>query len=168
MDNQSFSLDITDRIRKIYYELDDKSDIFKELKNDCISDEDIGDNYICYSSSGEYGAYIYICDLDSTCIYKLFVSHPIDDTYDIYITTFYNNITQKGIHEKIMSNRTEHYIDNIYHSTNFNNSIMDIVKANTKMIMCDKKYPKLYEFIMSILESCTYDITLIPKSEFLI
>ena len=59
-------------------------------------------------------------------------------------------------------------IDNIYHSTNFEDDIMDIVKANTKIIMCDKKYPELYEFIVSIIESCMDDITLIPKSEFLI
>ena len=45
---------------------------------------------------------------------------------------------------------------------------MDIVKANTKIIMCDKKYPELYEFIVSIIASCMDDITLIPKSEFLI
>lgn len=166
MEHQSFSIDITDRIRKICYDLDDKSDIFEELKNNCISD--IGDNYICYSHSGEYGVYIKICDLDSTCIYKLFVSNTIDDTNNIYITTFYNNITQKGIHERIMSNRTEYYIDNVYHSRNFSDEIMNIIKDNTKMIMCDKKYPKLYEFITSILESCVDDIILIPKSEFLI
>ena len=161
-------VDIINRIKQIYYELDDKPDIFKELKNECICDNDIGDNYICYGRTGEYGVDIEICDLDSTCIYRLFVSNPIDDTNNIYITTFYNNITQKGIHEKIMSNRTEHYIDNIYHSRNFNDEIMDIIKANTKIIMCDKKYPKLYEFITSILESCMDDITLISKSEFLI
>lgn len=162
-------VDITNRMKQIYNELDDKPDIFKELKNKCISDSDIGDNYICYSrTSGEYGVDVEICDLDGTCIYRLFVSGPIDDTDNIYITTFYNNITQKGIHEKIMSNRTEHYIDNVYHSRNFNDEIMDIVKANTKMIMCDKKYPKLYEFITSVLKSCLDDITLIPKSEFLI
>ena len=45
---------------------------------------------------------------------------------------------------------------------------MDIIKANTKMIMFDKKYPKLYEFITSILESYMDDITLIHKSEFLV
>jgi hypothetical protein len=45
---------------------------------------------------------------------------------------------------------------------------MEIIKANTKMIMCDKKYPKLYEFIVSIIESYMDDITLIPTSEFLV
>ena len=158
---------LLDKIKKLYYELDDKEDIFEELRNNNISNMDIGDNYICYSSLGEYGNYIKICNLDGVCMYKLFVG-IIDSTKNIYITTFYNNKTQKGIFEKILSNRTEHYIDNIYHSTNFKDDIMEIIKANTKMIMCDKKYPKLYEFITSILESDMDDITLIPTSEFLV
>ena len=164
---------VLDKIKKIYYELDDKPNIFKELRNNNICD--IGDNYICYNRTGEYGNTIKICDLYGVCMYELFVcmyelfvSGSIDDTYDTYITTFYNNITQKGISEKFLSNRTEHYIDNKYYSTNFNDGIMDIIKANTKMIMFDKKYPKLYEFITSILESYMDDITLIPKSEFLV
>jgi hypothetical protein len=158
---------LLDKIKKIYYDLDDIEYIFKELKNENISDTDIGDNYICYNQIGEYGNDIKICNLDGSCVYELFAG-IIDSTNNIYITTFYNNITQKGISEKFFSNRTEHYIDNIYHSTNFKDDIMEIIKANTKMIMCDKKYPKLYEFITSILESSINDITLIPTSEFLV
>ena len=150
-----------DKLKKIYYDLDDKIDIFTEIK-----DENIGENYICYSISGEYGYDIKICDNNGNGVYKLFVSNmALDNTDTIYITTFFNEISKKGLYEKIYSNRTEHYIDDVYHSTNFNDDIMEIVKANTKMIMCDKKYSKLYEFITNILEKD--DITLIPKSEFI-
>ena len=91
---------VLDKIKKIYYELDDKPNIFKELRNNNICD--IGDNYICYNRTGEYGNTMKICDLYGVCMYELFVSSSIDDTYDTYITTFYNNITQKGISEKIL------------------------------------------------------------------
>ena len=152
-----------DKLKKIYYDLDDKIDIFTEIK-----DENIGENYICYSCSGEYGYDINICDKNGNGVYKLFVSNiAIDDTDTIYITTFFNEISKKGLYEKIYSNRTEHYIDDVYHSTNFKDDIMEIVKVNTKIIMDDKKYPKLYEFIINILETEKDDITLIPKSEFL-
>jgi hypothetical protein len=143
-------------LKNIYYNLDDKIDIFKEIIN-----EDIGDNYICHSMLGEYGHSIRICDIRNTCIYNIFVSIPMGD-----ITTFYNEIMQKGIYEKIYSNRTEFFIDNVYHSNEFSDEIMNIVKTNTKMVMHDKKFPNLYEFIMSILESNKDDITLVPKNEF--
>ena len=81
------------------------------------------------------------------------------------IIIFFNEISKKGLYEKIYSNKTKHYIDDVYHLTNFKDDIMEIVKANTKIIMCDKIYPKLYEFITNILEKD--DITLIPKSKFL-
>ena len=149
------------KIKKIFHDIGDKNELFKY-----IIDEDIGDNYICYNQISEYGHYIKICEKTGEEIYNLFLSDEIDDVECEYITTFWNNKTKKGLSEKIYSNRTEHYIDGKYHSTNFSDEIMILIRENTKMIMKDKKYPSLYKFISLIPNDIHENISLIPKKEF--
>lgn len=149
---------IFDKIKNIFDNLDDKNDLFEDIKN-----EDINDVYICYREHSEYGDDIKICEKTGKLIYKLFISDMIDENKCRYITTFWNDIIKKGLFEKIYSNRTEHYIDGDYVSVNFPDEIMEIIKINTKMIMYDKKFPMLYNFIIKTSKD---DITLIPKKEF--
>lgn len=159
-------IDIINKLKKIYFETDDKEDIFKELNNENISDTDIGDNYICYSRFGEYGHTIKLGDLDGICICEILVANTLDENGINYITTFYCH--SEGIFEEIYSNRTEYTVNGVFYSSKLDDKLMmDIYKANTKMIMYDMIFPSLYKFITSILESQEDDITLIPKSEFL-
>lgn len=157
---------LLDKIKKIYYETDDKPDIFKELKNGNISDADIGDNYICYSINGEYGHTIQLCELDGYCIYEILVDNTRDKNGINYITTFYNHTRALGLYERIYSNRIDYTLNGEFYPHNMDEKLlMDIYNINTKMIMHDKKYPKLYEYITSILKSGMNDITLIPEEE---
>lgn len=148
------------RIKEIYFELDDKKDLFNEIAFD-----DIGDNYICYAEWGEYGHLIKICDKSGEEIYDLFLSKDMmDENGEKYITSFWNHKIKKGLNEKIYSNRTEHYVDGKYHSMNFNDEIMEIIKSHTKLI---EKYPSLYNFVMKIKNN-EDDITLIPIREMIV
>ena len=124
------------------------------------------DNYICYNKINEYGHQIKICDLDGSEIYKIFLSDKLESNSPRYITTFWNNKTKKGIFEKVYSNRTEHYYDDKYYGNNFNDAIMTLIKEYTKIIMNDKKYPSLYQFIIDIQTNEKEKKLLIPKSEF--
>lgn len=49
----------------------------------------------------------------------------------------------------MFSNRIENFINGIYHSTNENPQITKIIYNNTKLILLDKIYPTLSEFIMN-------------------
>ena len=140
---------------------DDINDIFDELK-----DGDIGNNYICYKESNEYGYSIKIYEQTGELIYNIFLCEDIcDELQGKCITTFYNNKTKKGLFEKIFSNRSEFYINDVFTSYDINNNMINnIIKINTKMILEDKKYPELYNFISKY--HVKKDITLISKNEF--
>lgn len=149
--NLPMGIESIENIKIIFDELDDKVDIFEFIK-----DKDIGDNYICYGETGEYGCNFRVCTVDGKLIYELFMSDDIDDT--VMITSFWNDLTKKGIYEVIRSNGTDHFIDGKYHSTNFTNDIMEIIRKNTKTI--PRKFPILYHFMVN-----DRTIAFIPKNE---
>ena len=111
-------------------------------------------NYICYKELTEYGLSIIINKITGDKVYNIFLD-------DNRITTLYNIKTNTGLYEKIYSNRTEYYINGIYYSSELDNKIENIILNNTKLILKDKKYPVLYEFIKS-----DNNITLISYEEF--
>lgn len=143
------------QIEKLFNELGDKKDLFKETKY-----MNIGDNFICYKELNEYGLSIKICENNGEEIFNIFLDK--DDNKNNIVTSFYCNKTNKGLNEKILSNRTEYYIDGKYEGTEKDDNIDNIIKNNTKMILEDKKYPTLYKFIVRN----NMKIILIPKTEF--
>ena len=142
------------KLIEIFDKLDDKKDIFKEIKN-----FNIGNNYICYKELNEYGLAIIISEINGEKIYDIFID---ESSQYGSITTFYNTKSNIGLFEKIYSNRTEYYLDSKYHSCNLDNEIINIIKENTKLILKDKKYPILYNFIKS-----DENIIIISKNEFI-
>lgn len=144
------------RIRELFDELDDVHDVFEETKY-----YNIGDNYICYKECSEYGTFIGICENTGKNVFKLFLNNLVDEKGEAFITTFYNTQTNTGLYEKHFSNRTEHYINGVYHSSGYSDEIMTIIRNNTRIVLEDMTYPTLYEFIMNRYET----VILLPKNE---
>ncbi len=143
---------VKSELTKVFDQLGD-FDLFNNINH-----LNIGENYVCYKIHGEYGISISICDLSGNEHFRFFL-----DDNKTCISTFYNNSTKKGIYEKIYSNRTEYFIDNKYCKTYLNDKLEKIIQNNTKLILVDKIYPTLYDFIM-----CNDNITLISIKEFAI
>jgi len=158
-------------LKHIFSRLDDKKDIFNYIQKEDICD------FICYSTYGEYGHEIQICDKNGITNCTIFIS-TLNDLNLPFVTTFYNNLTHKGIVENIYSNRSEIYVDDRFHSCGFNGSIHGVfhthyyeheinekMRLNTRSVLYDKKYPTLHKFIIGILEKRKDDITLLPCEE---
>jgi len=124
------------------FDIDTFIDIFKQLKIN------IGDNYICKHQRNEYGFNIYILDKTGEYIYRIFYETYNEDNKG-NILTLYNKQLNIGYEEKMYSNRIENYINGKYHSTNEDPQITKIIYNNTKLILLDKIYPTLSEFIMN-------------------
>ena len=123
-------------------DIDTFIDIFKQLKIN------IGDNYICKQQRNEYGFNIYILDKTGEYIYRIFYeTYNEDNNGNIF--TLYNKQLNIGYEEKMYSNRMENYINGKYHSTNEDPQITKIIYNNTKLILLDKIYPTLSQFIMN-------------------
>jgi sulfur relay (sulfurtransferase) DsrF/TusC family protein len=56
------------KLIEIFDKLDDKKDIFKEIKI-----FNIGNNYICYKELNEYGLAIIISEINGETIYDIFI-----------------------------------------------------------------------------------------------
>ena len=65
------------------------------------------------------------------------------------ILTLYNRQLNIGYEAFFYSNRIENFINGKYHSTNENPQITKIINNNTKLILFDKIYPILSEFIIN-------------------
>lgn len=149
--------------KKIYNEFDDFDDIdtfvkiFKQLKIN------IGDNYICKRELRcEYGFNIYILDKTGEYIYRIFYETYNEDNKG-NILTLYNRQLNIGYEVFFYSNRIENFINGKYHSTNENPQITKIINNNTKLILFDKIYPILSEFIINAYNNDS--LILIPEKE---
>lgn len=123
-------------------DIDTFIDIFKQLKIN------IGYNYICMKRRSEYGFNIYILDKTGKYIYRIFYETYNEDNNG-HILTLYNRQLNIGYEEKMYSNRIENFINGIYHSTNEDPQITKIINNNTKLILLNKIYPTLSEFIIN-------------------
>lgn len=123
-------------------DIDTFIDIFKQSKIN------IGYNYICMKRRSEYGFNIYILDKTGKYIYRIFYETYNEDNNG-HILTLYNRQLNIGYEEKMYSNRIENYINGIYHSTNEDPQITKIINNNTKLILLNKIYPTLSEFIIN-------------------
>ena len=121
-------------------DIDTFIDIFKQLKIN------IGYNYICMKRRSEYG--FNILDKTGIYIYRIFYETYNEDNNG-HILTLYNRQLNIGYEEKMYSNRIENYINGIYHSTNEDPQITKIINNNTKLILLNKIYPTLSEFIIN-------------------
>ena len=125
----------------------------------------------------EYGVGISITDLaDKKC--KYYILNSGTSMYNLnVITTFCNshssefvchcgqhNTSDKGIYERIFSNRTEYFLNGQFVcfccQVDTHPHISQITEYLTKTILEDKMCPALYDFIKSVKMYC-----LIPKSE---
>lgn len=144
---------------ELFNQYEDIEDFVKIIKEKTI---DIGENYICIKEGCEYGFTIKIIDKNGECIYVLFFETYYEN-YEGEILTLFNNKLNIGYQAKIYSNRTENFINGIYHSTNEQPYIELIIKENTKLIIQDKTYPTLSEFILNSYKND--NITFIPEKE---
>ena len=79
------------------------------------------------------------------------------------ILTLYNRQLNIGYEAFFYSNRIENFINGKYHSTNENPQITKIINNNTKLILFDKIYPILSEFIINSYNND--NLILIPEKE---
>lgn len=139
-----------------------RNEIFEFLEN-----YDLKEYYVCSKDHNEYGVDINMYDSNSTQILSCFLNINSSDyngfinsdnnTY--YLSSFsYNNY---GVTEEIYSNRTEYYINGIYHGTKTDKYIDQFVDNVNKLIFSEKIVPELYDFILSDL-----NIVFINKNDF--
>lgn len=139
---------ILSNLRTLYNEYDEFRDLLKE----------IGEYYVYQKEVGEYGLSVFIYKFTGELIGLVFISSD-----ENRVEGFMNYNTLRGIDSHIYSNRTKYYINNEYHSDMIDDDLImnDLINKHTKLVLEDKKYPMLYEFIKG-----DDKITLINKAEF--
>lgn len=137
------------------YKNGDIEDIFYHIRENNI---DIHDYFICYKVQTEYGCVIKIIDHKTIEYLCLMINKNIDGTYKINHNIFISSCVykqNKGLIEHIYSNRSEFFIDNTFICYNYdNNDIITIIRKINKLLLDDKIYPELYNFIVSDKKIC--------------
>ncbi len=136
-----------DIITQIFNTYDDKNEIFDDLN---FKELDISNNHIIYKIHNEYGISIDIFEKSGKLLVHIFYD---SDTHNI--SSFYNEIDDIGLYEIILSNKIEYYIDGQYYQTNTCERIdyiKDMIEKYTNLILNDKIFPLLYDFITSDIQ----------------
>lgn len=129
-----------ERLDKLFDHLDDKYDIFQELKQLCIKN----DFLVSYKEFSEYGVTIRIFNMNGEELTKILMSAS-DEKNLYFITSF----TYFGIEEKNYSNRTEYYICGNYYSSSINDKIKMYQNKINDVVFNEHSCPELRDFIKS-------------------
>jgi hypothetical protein len=153
-------------IFKIYQEYDllkneDPYDIFKET----YYDNQILNQYIALKFKCEYGTSVEVYSVFQELYIKMFIVNgkskynTSGKDYPFYVTSF--TIGGSGLSEKILSNRTEYYLNGHYCGTQMNDITEELMQKVNFQFHEDEIYPILLEFIKS-----GDNFRVIPRSEF--
>lgn len=133
-------------IYSYFKQLDDPYDIF----NESSVDVQLGNCYISFKEECEYGISIIIFNNYGEKYISLFLKYDEHNIYTdkkYYISSFYYD--GNGLMEKIYSNRSEYFINDIYYSNKLDDKIDKIIKQLNELLIGYKFYPKLLDFIQS-------------------
>lgn len=156
--------DFKNRAQEVFDELDDKSCFICHLEEKKVF---LNDYVVCLNEyNEEVGNTINVYLSNEDCEHYLLML-IIDISSTKQVTAFYNCLTKSGLNTIYLPNRDVVIINGKQVDEN-DERIAKMIEKNTKKVFENKVYPRLYEFISTIMEDNEPHVTVMNISEFIV